>query len=148
MAQQEATIRSMKRADIQAVVDIDTSITNTDRTGYYERRMRVLDDPEAVNLCLVAEVDGRVVGFVMGDLYHGEYGIPETTAVVDTIGIEPQYQDRGLGSALFEQFRSNLKALKVKKTYVLIEWGDWEMARFFEKEGFVPSDRVNLELKL
>lgn len=148
MAHADVTIRPMKREDVQAIIGIDTSITNADRAGYYERRLRVLDDPDAVNLCLVAEVEGKAVGFVMGDLYHGEYGIPETTAVIDTIGIHPDHQGRGLGSALFEQFRSNLKALHVKTTYVLIEWGDWEMAKFFEKEGFVPSDRVNLELKL
>lgn len=148
MVQRDATIRPMKRDDIRAIVGIDTSITKTDRTGYYVRKMRVLDDPDAVNICLVAELDGKVVGFVMGDLYHGEYGIPDTTAVIDTIGIQPDYQDRGLGTALFSQFRSNLKALNVRTTYVLIEWGDWQMSKFFEKEGFVPSDRVNLELKL
>jgi len=145
---QEPMIRPMKPGDHSDIVAIDTSITKDDRSGYYERKMRVLDDPDAVNMCLVAEAGGKVVGFVMGDLYTGEYGIPEATAVVDTIGVHPDYQDRGLGTSLFSQFRSNLKGLNVRAAYVLIEWSDWEMAKFFHKEGFVLSDRVNLELKL
>ncbi len=31
---------------------------------------------------MIAESEGRVVGFVMGELFVGEYGIPETTAAL------------------------------------------------------------------
>jgi ribosomal protein S18 acetylase RimI-like enzyme len=148
MTDQEVVVRPMQSSDLAAVAAIDRAITAQDRTSYYERKFRLLEDPDVVNTCLVAEAGGQVVGFVMGDIFTGEYGIPDKSAVIDTIGIHPDYQDRGVASALFAQFRSNVKALKVKTTYVLIEWGDWEMAKFFEKEGFVPSSRVSLELPL
>lgn len=145
---QDAVIRPMKQADFEGIVAIDSAITAEDRSSYYERKFRVLEDPDVVNMCLVAEVDGKVVGFIMGDMFAGEYGIPEHTAVIDTIGIHPAYRDRGLATALFGQFKSNLRALNVRVTYVLVNWGDWGLSKFLERQGFVPSHRVNLELKL
>jgi hypothetical protein len=35
------------------------------------------------------EEDGTVVGFVMGELYIGEYGIFQEEAALDTIGVDP-----------------------------------------------------------
>ncbi|GAB4249743.1 MAG: hypothetical protein Kow00122_07230 [Thermoleophilia bacterium] len=148
VVQQEALIRPMRRGDFEGVVALDGLITGQDRSGYYQRKFRSLEDPDAVNTCLTAELDGKVVGFVMGDMYTGEYGVPETMAVVDTIGVHPDHQDRGIATALFEQFRSNLRALNVRTAYVLVEWGDWQLAKFFQKEGFRPSSRMNLELRL
>ncbi|MCZ7663657.1 MAG: GNAT family N-acetyltransferase [Thermoleophilia bacterium] len=148
MVQQEALIRPMRQGDFEGVVALDSLITGQDRSTYYRRKFRLLEDPDTVNTCLSAELDGAVVGFVMGDMFTGEYGVPEATAVIDTIGVHPHHQDRGIATALFEQFRSNLRALNVRTAYVLVEWGDWSLAKFFQKEGFRPSNRVNLELRL
>jgi predicted N-acetyltransferase YhbS len=145
---EQAVIRPMRPSDFRGIVALDRAVTGNDRGLYYERKFRVLEDPDTVNMCLTAELDGTVVGFVMGDMFTGEYGVPEATAAIDTIGVHPGYQDHGIGTDLFAQFRSNLKALNVHTCYVLVEWGDWELSKFFQKEGFVPSNRVNLELNL
>jgi len=145
---EQAVIRPMRPSDFDGIVALDRAITGNDRTVYYRRKFRVLEDPDTVNMCLTAELDGMVVGFVMGDMFTGEYGVPEATATIDTIGVHPGHQDLGIGTNLFAQFRSNLKALNVRSCYVLVEWGDWELSKFFQKEGFVPSNRVNLELNL
>jgi predicted N-acetyltransferase YhbS len=148
MTHQEAIIRPMRPSDLDGVVALDRSVTGEDRSAFYRRKLRMLDGPDAVNMCLTAELDGIVVGFVMGDMFFGEYGVPEATAAIDSIGVHQSYQDRGIGTALFAQFRSNLKALNVHTCYALVEWGDWELAKFLEKEGFAPSNRLNLEIKL
>jgi N-acetylglutamate synthase-like GNAT family acetyltransferase len=145
---EQAVVRPMRPSDFRGIVALDRAVTGNDRSLYYERKFRVLEDPDTVNMCLTAELDGTVVGFVMGDMFTGEYGVPEATAAIDTIGVHPGYQDHGIGTDLFAQFRSNLKALNVRTCYVLVEWGDWELSKFFQKEGFVPSNRVNLELNL
>jgi hypothetical protein len=44
---------------------------------------RALDEKDRIVLSLVAEVDGKVAGFVMCELYVGEYGIPATTATLE-----------------------------------------------------------------
>ncbi len=145
---EQAVIRPMRSSDFDGIVALDRAVTGNDRGLYYGRKFRVLEDPDTVNMCLIAELDATVVGFVMGDMFTGEYGVPEATATIDTIGVHPGYQDHGIGTDLFAQFRSNLKALNVRSCYVLVEWGDWELSKFFQKEGFAPSNRVNLELNL
>lgn len=39
---------------------------------------------------------GIVVGFVMGELYMGEYGIFQEEATLDTIGVNSEIQHKGL----------------------------------------------------
>lgn len=148
MVQREAVVRPMRAGDLDAIVAIDRAITGLDRSGYYRRRLQMLDDPDMVNMCLVAEVEGVVAGFVMGDLFTGEYGLPEATAAVDTMGVHPSFQDRGLATQLFAQFRANVRVMDVRVVYALVEWGDRDLVKFLKKEGFVPSNRLNLELAL
>ena len=78
----------------------------------------------------------------------GEFGIPETTASLDTIGVHLDYQGQGLAIELMKEFVTNLRKAGVERIYTLINWNDWELLRFFEKSGFVPAKVVNLELQI
>jgi ribosomal protein S18 acetylase RimI-like enzyme len=97
---------------------------------------------------LVFEIEGQVVGFIMGEVYLGEFGLPETTATVDTFGVDPAYQGRGVGTALFEEYASHLRKIGVQAITMRVNWNDWGLLRFFEKVGFAPARVVNLELTL
>lgn len=140
------TVRVMKTADLDAIVTIDQKISGHERREYYQHRLEAADLNDAqINASLVAEADGKVIGFLMGTLYFGEFGIPETSAVVDTLGVDPDCQDRGAGGALFDQFRSNMKAAQVDKIYTLVDWKDFGLIKFLGNQGFVPSQRLSLE---
>ena len=101
-----------------------------------------------INASLVAEADGKIIGFLMGTLCFGEFGIPETSAVVDTLGVDPDCQDRGAGGALFDQFRSNMKVAQMDKIYTLVDWKDFGLLKFLGNQGFVPSQRLSLECRV
>ena len=45
----------------------------------------------------------------------GEFGRVETTAVIDTIGVDPDYQNKGVGRALVSQLLTNLGTLRVER---------------------------------
>lgn len=142
----EVTVRVMKLQDLDAIAAIDERITGTARTAYYKHRLQAAESHDAqINASLVAEADGRVVGFLMGTLFFGEFGIPESSAVLDTLGVDSDCQDRGIGSALFEQFRTNMKAAGVEKIYTLVDWNDHGLLKFFGNMGFAPSRRLSLE---
>jgi ribosomal protein S18 acetylase RimI-like enzyme len=68
-----------------------------------------LDETRQLVTSLVIEVDGKVAGFMMGVVYLGEFGVPETTATVDTLGVDPVYQGPGVGTTLFEEYASHLR---------------------------------------
>lgn len=149
MPVQKPTMRLMKRDDLDAVVAIDALVSKQQRRPYYERKIEsVVNNPHNINTSLVAEVDGKTIGFIMGDVYFGEFGIPETSATIDTIGVHPDRQHRGVANDLMDQFMSNMKAVGVSKVFTLVNWDDFALDRFFSHHKFQPSKRVNLELQL
>lgn len=149
MAIQEPNMRVMRRDDLDAVAAIDELVSKLQRREYYDRKIEsVTMNPHNINTSLVAEVDGKVVGFIMGDVYFGEFGIPETSGTIDTIGVHPDYQSRGVAHDLMDQFLTNMKAVGVSKIYTLVNWNDFALERFFARHKFQPSKRVNLELQL
>ncbi len=149
MAIQEPKMRVMKSNDLDAIVAIDELVSKQRRSEYYERKIEsVVNSPHNINTSLVAEVDGKIVGFVMGDVYFGEFGIPEASATIDTIGVHPDCQNRGVAHDLMDQFLTNMKAVGVKRIYTLVNWNDFALEHFFESHKFQPSRRINLELQL
>jgi ribosomal protein S18 acetylase RimI-like enzyme len=148
MAQQRK-MRVMRGADLDVIVAIDAKASGQDRREYYERKVAMLlDRKHTINSSLVAELDGKVVGFIMGDIYFGEFGIPDTSATIDTLGVDPTFQNRGVASELMDQFIMNMKAAGVNKIYTLVNWDDFALERFFSSHKFVPSKRLNLERSL
>ena len=143
------TVRTMKKEDIDAIVEIDARVLGEKRADYYERKCTLaLDSTIQLVTSLVAEYDGRVVGFIMGNIFMGEFGIPEASASLDTIGVDPDFQGKGIAVELIKQFIRNARKAHVEYLYTLVDWNDWDMLRFFEKSGFVPAKAIKLELKL
>ncbi len=143
------TIRPLNKGDFEAVVDIDKKVYKKARPEYYEMKFSMaLDNRDHLVTSLVAEADGKVVGFVMSELYTGEYGIPATTATLDTIGVDPAYQGKGVGGQLMDAFVTHLRKAGVEKLTTLVNWNDWQLIRFFNISGFQPAKSLNLELKL
>lgn len=143
------SIRVMKATDVDALAAIDAKITGTARPEYYAHKLELANLHDAqINASLVAEAEGRAIGFLLGTLFLGEFGVPEASAIIDTVGVDPAYQDRGVGGALVEQFRSNMRAAGVEKVYTLVDWTDLGLLKFFAHAGFTPSQRLNLELEV
>jgi ribosomal protein S18 acetylase RimI-like enzyme len=88
------------------------------------------------------------VGFVMGELYMGQYGIFQEEATLDTIGVDPDYQHRGIGQQLIKEFVDHLRKVGVQKLSTLVDWNDSKMIHFFSANQFSPSKTINLERNL
>lgn len=145
----EPEVRVIRPEDLEAVVKIDAQVFGRRRPEYYERKMALaLDETQQLVTSLLIEVEGKVVGFIMGEVYLGEFGVPDTTATIDTIGVDSAYQGRGVATTLFEEYASHLRRVGVQSIITRVNWNDWGLLRFFEKIGFTPAKVVNLELKL
>ncbi|CAG0927081.1 MAG: GNAT family N-acetyltransferase [Rhodocyclaceae bacterium] len=145
----QVNVRMIRGNDLDSVVAIDKLITGQERREYYQRKLeQAVDNRQNVNASLAAEVGGKMVGFMMGDVFFGEYGIPDASATVDTIGVHPEFQKHGVASELMDQFLMNMKAANVKKIYTLVNWNDFALEGFFARHKFQPSKRISLELQL
>ncbi len=141
------TIRMMNARDVNAVAEIDNRVLGNRRRAYWGMKVESAQARSPVPP-LVAEIDGHVIGFIMGDASGWEYGVPQTVGWIDTIGVDPEYQRQGVARMLAEELITHMRKVGVTKVYTLVSWRDGDMLRFFEKLGFMPGDMINLELKI
>jgi ribosomal protein S18 acetylase RimI-like enzyme len=129
-------------SDLRALVAIDRRITGNDRAAYFQRKLTEALTESDVRISLVAELDGVVVGFIMARVDLGEFGRVETTAVIDTIGVDPDYRNKGVGRALLSQLLVNLGTLRVEKVRTEVDWQDQDLLAYLDHSGFLPSQRL------
>ncbi len=141
------TIRKMAPSDLDQIVGIDVKVLGKPRPEYWEMKLDMLQKrPEFSGL--VAELDGGVVGFIIGGASRWEYGVPENIGWIDTIGVDPAYQRRGIARLLFDEMTANLKKVGVNGIYTFVTRRDWRLLKFFGNVGFVEGDMVHLELDI
>ena len=143
-------IRLMQADDFDAVVGIDEKVLKASRPEYYKLKFeKLFQSKDYLLASLVAEEkDGTVVGFVMGEIYIGEYGISKEKATLDTIGVDPDCQHKGIGKQLIDEFMDHLRTLGVQKINTLVDWNDSKLIHFFSANQFSPSKTINLERSL
>jgi ribosomal protein S18 acetylase RimI-like enzyme len=139
----------MQAEDFNAVVGIDERVLKARRPEYYEIKFeKLFKSKDYLPASLVAEKEGTVVGFVMGEIYMGQYGIFQEAATLDTIGVDPVCQHQGIGEQLLSEFIDHLRKLGVKKINTLVDWNDARLIHFFSANRFSPSMTINLERRL
>ena len=150
MDESTINIRLMQADDFDAVVRIDEKVLQVSRPDYYEMKFeKLFASRDYLPGSLVAELeDGTVVGFVMGEIFLGEYGIFEEEATLDTIGVDPDFRREGIGKRLIDEFIDHLKEVGVKKVHTLVGLNDPKLLRFFSANEFSPSQTINLERTL
>jgi N-acetylglutamate synthase-like GNAT family acetyltransferase len=99
-------------------------------------------------LSLIAKMEGKVVGFVLGEASGWEYGVSKTIGWIDTIGVDPVYQKKGIAGMLMQEILNYMKKVGVDTIYTLVNWRDWTLLQFFDAMGCKRGDMINLELKI
>lgn len=140
-------IRPLKKEDLKTIIEIDEKVLGEKRSEHWERKLSMMNEKTS-QVSLVAEVEGKVVGFIFGDVSSWEFGVPDTIGWIDTVGVDPVYQKRGLATALAHELIKNLKKTGVSMIYTLVSWDDWDLLQFFHAMGFTRGDMINLELKI
>jgi len=140
-------IRALAYGDLDAIVEIDKEVLGKERPGYWSMKIELSENRSPL-ASLVAELDGKVVGFILGDASGWEYGFPDTVGWIDTIGVHPQYRRKGVARILFDEMVANLKKVGVNTIYTFVNWKDWDLLHFFDKMGFQKGDMIHIEVKV
>jgi len=80
MALESVKIRLLKREDLDAILEIDEKVLEEHRRDYWERKLETRNG-KASQASFVAEVDGKVAGFILGDVSGWEFGVPDTIGI-------------------------------------------------------------------
>jgi GNAT superfamily N-acetyltransferase len=143
-----ATVRLMRDGDVNDVVRIDAAASGRARPRYFELMLQRALQFAGLQISLVAEVDGRVAGYLIASLYYGEYGLTEPTASIDAIGVEPGLRRQRIAHELFEQLRRNVAAIGATSIRTEVDWSRFELLAVLQSVGFTPAPRLCLERKV
>ncbi len=141
-------VRTLTRDDLDAIVRIDKRLVGESRRDYLKLKLEEALRDTRIVVSLGAEVDGHLVGFLMGRLYYGEFGVADPVAILDTIGVDPERPRSGIGHSLLNQFRTNLRAVGIERIQTHADWNQWDLLHFLDTCGFKPAPRVFLEAEV
>ena len=142
LARDDAEVSAMDWADLADVVRVDRAITGRDRHDYMKQQLCEAMQESALRVSLTARRDGMVEGFLMARADLGDFGRVEPVAVIDTIGVHPDFAHRGIGRALLSQLFVNLGALRIERVETVLAPRDFGLLGFLYDAGFGPSQRL------
>jgi ribosomal protein S18 acetylase RimI-like enzyme len=148
LARDQADVRILTREDARDLVRIDRRITGEDRRAYIERLVDEALDDSAVRVSLTARVDGIVAGFVTARTDFGDFGRAEPVAVLDTLGVDPDYAHRAVGTALLSQLFVNLEGLRIERVETSVGRENFALLGFLYAVGFAPAERLSFVKRL
>lgn len=149
-----AIIRILKTEDIEDLVQIQERIErardtkNTERMEYLKESVAYQLEHSDPLMNLGAEIDGKLVAFVLAEVRFWEFGHEEKTGWINWMGVDPEFQGKGigrkLGANLFEYFGRK----KVSSVRTLVDWYDGQILLFFKALDFEMHDTIVLGKKL
>jgi ribosomal protein S18 acetylase RimI-like enzyme len=136
-------IRQLRASDVPAVQAIDKRLT--ERATTWDNVDIYLAGEPLVSF--VAEQDGEIIGFLLGDVKSYEFGLAES-GWIETIGIDPAYQRRGIGARLIRAFVDHCRRIGINTVHTLIKHDDEEMQAFFLRNGFERGEFISMAMRL
>lgn len=143
----ELVIRPLDELDIEDIAGIDERIGGRYRPEVWEKRVMyyLRRDPEG---SFVATSGGRVVGFMLGEVRSGEFGMEEPTGWVEVLGVDPAFQGRAAGRRLAAAMLDRFRTLGAHRVRTLVDETMPQIEGFFRALGFAPAPLKALALDL
>jgi len=140
----DVKIRRMAEADLEAVKEIDRLLVGEERALSWPSSVEAELELYRPALGFVAEVGGEIVGFLLGDIRRGRYGMG-MAGWIDMFGIVPEYQHKGIGHRLVLGFWAECQR-KYIRANVIVREDDEQLKRFLTSIGFRQGKLTNFEM--
>ena len=154
LASSDVRIRPLTRDDVDGIVHIVAGIGRAsaleeDEARSYLRETveRHIDRNEPL-MNIAAELEGRLIGFVIGEVRAWEFGQREKTGWIKVLGVDPEFQGKGVGRKLGEALLGNFRASGIGSVRTLVNWYEGDLLTYFRTLGFSVLNMIPLETKL
>jgi ribosomal protein S18 acetylase RimI-like enzyme len=140
------SVRAARADDMARVEEIDARITGLAKPEYWPNafaRYGHRDD----RWFLVAEVDGRIIGFIIGEKRAWEFGSPPCGWIF-AIGVDPDLRLGGIGTKLFEAITQGMHAAGLATVRTMLARDDALNMAFFRSQGMMGGSFIQLEMPL
>lgn len=139
-------IRKLEAGDADAIADIYASIIRQP----VDADFRALIEKHACgdkDICLVAELNGKTIGFMVSYILTFGFGI-EKSAWIATLGVDPEFMGQGVGERLAREIFKLYKTMGISRVYTSVRWDSTDLLSFFKTLGFDRSMFINLKKEL
>jgi hypothetical protein len=96
---------------------------------------------------LVAELEGEVVGFVIGEVRDWEFGAPPCGWVF-AIDVRPDARLTGIGSRLLQSICAVFRRAGVRKVRTMLASENTLILSFFRSQGMMAGRLIPLEMDI
>ena len=142
------SIRGAVSADLPAIVALDEAATGQAKPDYWRKLLASADQSTAPDpVFLVAEADGRVIGFIAGNVRAFEFG-SEPCGWVFALNVDPSLRDMNAGTRLFEALCARFRQAGVAKVRTMLARNNDLVLAFFRSLGMMAGPFIQLEKDL
>jgi ribosomal protein S18 acetylase RimI-like enzyme len=142
MSVSEILIRKIKKEDAHELQRISAAITKEPAKIDFEE-IAAYEARRAKDASFVAEIDGKIVGYMISYVLSGLFGI-EKSAWIVMLGVDPKYMDRGIGKSLAEKVFEFYRNEGITNIFSSVRWDSTDLLSFFKTLGFDRSNFINL----
>ena len=131
-------IRDATIQDLDKIYEIESKCFEKE---HYSKNVLLYLLMNGSSIGLVAEVKGKIVGFIIGIIEHNFLGRNKVGHIY-TIDVLPEYRRRGVASKLLEEFERRLKFKRVKECYLEVSVENRIARKLYKKFGYVEIKRL------
>jgi len=99
-------------------------------------------------LNLGAVIDGKLAGFIFGEIKFWEFGRGERTGWIKVLGVDQEFQGMGVGHKLGETLLDHFRKKNVRKVRTLVDWYEGDLISYFKSIGFNMLNMLPLEKEI
>ncbi|MCZ7369834.1 MAG: ribosomal protein S18-alanine N-acetyltransferase [Candidatus Methanoperedens sp.] len=121
-------IRKFQPQDFPGVIDIEKRVFNEHDPFFYMQFYETCSEG-----FIVAEINGIVVGFVVG------FMTSQGTGRIFSLAIDPKYQNRKIGSLLLNEIIDVIRKFGAMEIILEVRANNIKARRFYEKHGFFQT---------
>jgi len=136
-------VRRATAADLAQVTAIDARATGLAKPEYWAGILRRYGRG-ARSRFLVAEADGRIVGYIVGEVRDWEFGSPPCGWVFG-IGVPAEVREAGVATRLLEAITAAFRRQGVTIVRTLIARDNRLVLSFFRSQGMMAAAVIPLE---
>jgi ribosomal protein S18 acetylase RimI-like enzyme len=139
-------IRKIKPEDADDIGRIQASIIKTPPKIDFRR---IIEEQVRKNeyASFVAEINGKIAGFMISYFMYGGFGIEKSVWIV-SLGVDPQFMGQGIGKRLAEEILKVYKGRGIRYAFTSVRWDSVDLLSFFKTLGFDRSNFINLRKDL
>ncbi len=98
------------------------------------------------SICLVAEIDNEIVGYLAGAVMEVESWRPVKRTELENMFVKEEFRSKGVGAKLVNEFFNWSKTKGVERSLVVAYATNEKAIKFYQKMGFDPES-VSLEIE-